>query len=1146
MSHTVPTRPALHPASGVAIPAPATLHAGHPARPRRRAPRVGPGSACLLIGLITALILGAHPVRGGEETPATTDGPASKAEAGGLPETVHLELQLRGAVYQRERKTEPGADEPTLFLDLRREGGHWLRGYGMAPRFNNAIHDATVLEETTDGEAMTLDLLVHYLGDAWVKGGDGRYTLTLKPSPEDGKNAYRGTFEGDFEGVAMAGPVTALRKVMPKPAADFKPIQPGEHPRLLFRKSDLPALREKAKTPFGQAALKRFETSALGLGVLYQLTGDTTYADRARAAVEVHMADNENGDKQIRCRFVGWRLEQVAMAYDLCHDAWPEDFRAEVRTYMLAVCRRMSHERGNWTEYIIWKPTAPGTSCMLYAGGLAALALHGHPGPEPQRPPAPKGLDEIPLLPADGDYTPGAGVEVMPYEDGVMGQEWLIADGLPPRSNPFADSEGGAAAFRPAVGTPLKAEEKESAFRAIPLEKDKGYLSNRYTGNQPTIDVNKASGGKFDSDNYFFGVIDNDQPRLVKLLLDHGGAEAWVAGRHLRHGAVLRLEKGLYPMLIRVHLGRVNPWALVGLRPRFQEIKKAEAEAMLARAQKAHEIAVLHWKQDHAGWKHTGGMDLRVLKAYHRATDWMRRFYREGMGEGGFQGGWSNEMAMEGPDIYATAYHNVWGVSPSPLDGVEKYVPRKLMTMVFPDATADATTDEAGDGKAGAYRTQNLIGFNGFEVRGYHEERNNAGNVLAGFFPMIDPKAKPTALWFWKRKKGLAADADPTPLLNTHTRPMIHRLIDAGKGPGTGYDVDAVYAFVNLPLETEAKPPAETLPLTWTAPEHGYYILRDRWKDGEDFVTQFYGQTRPTTPTRGDKAGAYSIVGLGETWTTGNDVEMRGMGDRTGENVVQLLRGQYNDSGLGRITHEDIAEDGSTASITVDLADVYTPLRIRSKKVTKKKKAKVVQIKYDEPYDKLGNVRRDSAFDKENRRTGLRAFAVDYSGKSGAPCLVALVDRVGNYEDPVWTWQIGDLTQALGSDAKVEIDASKDWAREPLPETMPVWTESGITIETDGFRIDKAGGKTLRATFVTPKPVTVKAEMLTKTVKVPKNIHKKGRAVLSVAGGQAFFVVMTIQKGEAPKVVAEGEGLDAVVTVGERKVRFDGEKILFE
>ena len=37
----------------------------------------------------------------------------------------------------------------------------------------------------------------------------------------------------------------------------FTAPEPGEHPRLLFRKSDLPALRKKAQTPEGKAILKR-------------------------------------------------------------------------------------------------------------------------------------------------------------------------------------------------------------------------------------------------------------------------------------------------------------------------------------------------------------------------------------------------------------------------------------------------------------------------------------------------------------------------------------------------------------------------------------------------------------------------------------------------------------------------------------------------------------------------------------------------------------------------------------------------------------------------------------------------------------------------------------------------------------------------
>jgi hypothetical protein len=50
----------------------------------------------------------------------------------------------------------------------------------------------------------------------------------------------------------------------PKWPADvpgFVKPQPGEHPRLLFRKADLQALKQKAETPEGKAILKRLRTT---------------------------------------------------------------------------------------------------------------------------------------------------------------------------------------------------------------------------------------------------------------------------------------------------------------------------------------------------------------------------------------------------------------------------------------------------------------------------------------------------------------------------------------------------------------------------------------------------------------------------------------------------------------------------------------------------------------------------------------------------------------------------------------------------------------------------------------------------------------------------------------------------------------------
>jgi hypothetical protein len=40
----------------------------------------------------------------------------------------------------------------------------------------------------------------------------------------------------------------------------FVEPQPGEHPRLLFRKADIPALRAKAQTPLGRKMVARLRT----------------------------------------------------------------------------------------------------------------------------------------------------------------------------------------------------------------------------------------------------------------------------------------------------------------------------------------------------------------------------------------------------------------------------------------------------------------------------------------------------------------------------------------------------------------------------------------------------------------------------------------------------------------------------------------------------------------------------------------------------------------------------------------------------------------------------------------------------------------------------------------------------------------------
>ena len=46
------------------------------------------------------------------------------------------------------------------------------------------------------------------------------------------------------------------------------------------------------------------------------------------------------------------------------------------------------------------------------------------------------------------------------------------------------------------------------------------------------------------------------------------------------------------------------------------------------------------------------------------------------------------------------------------------------------------------------------------------------------------------------------------------------------------------------------------------------------------------------------------------------------------------------------------------------------------------------------------------------------------------------------------------------------------------------------------------------------------------------------------SGNGEFFVILTLQRGAAPAVKAEGNGLAAKVTVGGQRISFDGRKVV--
>lgn len=149
------------------------------------------------------------------------------------------------------------------------------------------------------------------------------------------------------------------------------PPKPGEHPRLFFRKKDIPELKRRAATPEGKMIMKRlrylldgkdgetmttvFSTAtseggrskvsgpgmfshshAAGYGFLYQMTGDKKYAEFGRQCFEKAFEGIRDKDSRYGFRNMpgalraGPSIAWFALGYDLCYEGWTLETRKRI------------------------------------------------------------------------------------------------------------------------------------------------------------------------------------------------------------------------------------------------------------------------------------------------------------------------------------------------------------------------------------------------------------------------------------------------------------------------------------------------------------------------------------------------------------------------------------------------------------------------------------------------------------------------------------------------------------------------------------------------------------------------------------------------------------------------------------------------
>jgi len=926
--------------------------------------------------------------------------------------------------------------------------------------------------------------------------------------------------------------VAEMYPKQPYSKAGHVPIQPTEHPRMLLRKSEIPALRAKLKTPFGQAFLAKAKDSKdmVVLGTLYMATGDKTYADLAMNAVKSSGDIDANGGLTGN---IGHQIVRVVTTIDLCYNAWPREYtegllkqikaRLPKRQYDLIIGHANYNQVSNYY--------GPGFG----SAAIASLLLYGERGPAPMPPIKPLCVVYTDCrIPPLANYTPPAGVKIVKLVDDKVPNEWIYAGGFkPPAGMDMLKPLGGAAKARPTPGDSLTDGKKIQKFKPLSHEPNKGYFE--WHGKK-TVDVTSAIGRIYHSESYFFTVLKNETPgwHQYNVGTDHKESFTYVNGILVKEGDLMQLDKGHYAVLIKVRIGQTEPWGREMLAARFTSIKKSRDKNLRrgqtgvdehnAKIRAAYNQALEFHKTQTAEWKARGEEDLECLRMFYKGREQMFWHYRFGIGDGGFQAEATHygNIAARYPMQYAAFYRNAFARDVSPFPDTTHLLPRQMMQACF-----------IGEKPA-------IMHLN---VKGHFDHGG-----CSAHFPLVPDELKPSLLWGWNRISDVQIDSASK--LDRAAAEKVLASVGGSRLAAT---------FVNYPVNMDPVHPSKGMPKTWAAPTLGFYVFRNGWTGKDDIIAQIFAKSIPIRAWNHPNCGAFRLWGLGHAWT---HAPIDRSGYRPEESIVLMQDDVINEGACGRVPYHKAHPATGAGSLLIDMTDVY--LAAKPPKPKKKKKTLIddlessLNTKDKEEDFGIGNAIKDmpttksvksfykARDDAKLRRTipklydwwgkryrdesppshvdGDRAFAFDFSGRCGAPCLMAMHDSVRGGKTKQWLWQ--------------------------LPQSDSVFAKA----KDNTFTVERQG-VTLQGTVVSPSPIRAKARKNVPMHFTYKGGSKKGQRItrrfnfielVSAAKDVDFFVVLTMQRGEAPEVKISGKGKDVVATVGECKVRMDGPKVIIE
>lgn len=518
-----------------------------------------------------------------------------------IPDDGVVKLTLRGGI------TWPfgsGRAQRDIEIQLRRRDGKWLEpAWGYAIYYNKMQHPGRVTSyRAGDPCRIGLELVVNE--DSWVAGGYAEYDVELRAA----ERGLAGKFEGHFNHRSLSGEAVADCREGDVGAESGPFVEAGEHPRLLFRREDLPVLRARAQTALGRRIVRALQAKiaagkvddwnnrvdsvrtwtpgmlrGIAMGFLATLFDDPLLGRRAAvSAVDHARTDPYGGEHGERLLFP---LHIYGYAHDMTYNFLTPEERKEVEEKLSTFYWFITPHLGLMGNMAGGAP--PGA---FTAPGPGVLSLLREKGRFDLRPPAEPMA--VAIIAAEENPPPREGVPVNAYTSGRMIRNWLLA-------GPFEAEEGEdplAVVGGPAAATPQRG-------MLVPFH-GVGYSFVRIPGDA-VIDtpgfgrkgaVIKIGAASMTTRTYLYSLLEVEKEQGAVLdcffPIQYRSVRAWLNGRELKDRAVVLLQPGLHRFMVELTGLICSPY-FVSVDGRYmmaQEKKQRWLRRDFLAAKAAHEL----------------------------------------------------------------------------------------------------------------------------------------------------------------------------------------------------------------------------------------------------------------------------------------------------------------------------------------------------------------------------------------------------------------------------------------------------------------------------------------------------------------------------------------------------------------------------